>query len=147
MSTARALALDTDVAIPLVQWTARIGEPLYQCEPPTGYSDKAETWVNTGALLNRLNFALAFAGNRLPGLKVDPVTLLGPEAANDPQQALDRSIQVFLGGEISEQSRATLERKLADPGVTRNRADESRGQVDAGLVAGLVLGSPEFQRR
>ena len=57
--------------------TARIGEPLYQCEPPTGYSDKAETWVNTGALLNRLNFALAFAGNRLPGLKVDTAALIG----------------------------------------------------------------------
>ena len=147
VSTARALSLDADVAIPLVQWTARIGEPLYQCEPPTGYSDKAETWVNTGALLNRLNFALAFAGNRLPGLKVDPGALIGPEATNDPQHTLDASIQVFLGGDVSEQSRATLESKLADPAVTRTQLDDPRKQVDTGLVAGLVLGSPEFQRR
>jgi uncharacterized protein (DUF1800 family) len=147
VSTARALALDTDVAIPLVQWTARIGEPLYQCEPPTGYSDKAETWVNTGALLNRLNFALAFAGNRLPGLKVNTAALIGPDAAGDPQRALEGSILVFLGGEISEQSRATLESKLADPSVTRTQLDDARGQADVGLIAGLVLGSPEFQRR
>ena len=146
VSTARALALDTDEAIPLVQWTARIGEPLYQCEPPTGYSDKAATWVNTGAFLNRLNFALAFAGNRLPGLKVDPVALIGAEDASDPRQALDRSVQVFLGGQISEQSRATLESKLADPALTRP-GDDARSQADVGLVAGLVLGSPEFQRR
>ena len=45
----------------LPQWVGRMGEPLFLCQPPTGYSDKAETWVNTGALLNRLNFALSFA--------------------------------------------------------------------------------------
>ena len=59
VSTARALGADVDDATPLVGWVARIGEPLYQCQPPTGYSDKAEAWVNTGALLNRLNYAIA----------------------------------------------------------------------------------------
>ena len=67
VSTARALGTDVDNATPLVNWITRIGEPLYQCMPPTGYSDKAETWVNTGALLNRLNFALALASNRVRG--------------------------------------------------------------------------------
>jgi uncharacterized protein (DUF1800 family) len=146
-STARALGLQAAEAIPLVQWTARIGEPLYRCEPPTGYSDQAETWVNTGALLSRLNFALAFAGNRLPGLKVDPAALLGDDAARDPRQALDRSIQVFLGGDITDQSRSTLERKMNDPQVLRARLDDPVSQVNVGMIAGLVLGSPEFQRR
>ena len=59
-STARALDADVAVSLPLAQWVGRMGEPLFLCQPPTGYSDKAETWVNTGALLNRLNFALAF---------------------------------------------------------------------------------------
>src|SRR6266568_1440554 len=67
VSAARALGTDVDVPLPLVQWVARIGEPLYQCQPPTGYSDKAETWVNTGALLNRLNYSLALTGNRMRG--------------------------------------------------------------------------------
>src|SRR5256885_2536061 len=56
ISAARALGTDIDTPMPLVQWTGRIGEPLYQCQPPTGYSDRADAWVNTGALLNRLNY-------------------------------------------------------------------------------------------
>jgi len=57
----RPLGTDVDTPMPLVGWVGRIGEPLYQCQPPTGYSDKMETWVNTGSLLNRLKF---FAGPR-----------------------------------------------------------------------------------
>jgi len=146
-STARALNLDADDAIPLMRWTARIGEPLYQCEPPTGFSDTTETWVNTGALLNRLNFALALAGNRIPPIKTDAAALLGPDAATDPRMALDRAIQLFLGGDISQHSRETLERKMNDPMVTRATLDDPVRHVDMGLVAGMVLGSPEFQRR
>ncbi len=69
-STARALDADLQVSLPLVQWVGRMGEPLFLCQPPTGYSDKAETWVNTGALLNRLNFAMTFAGDHMPGAQV-----------------------------------------------------------------------------
>ncbi len=45
----------------------QLGMPLYQCQPPTGYKDTAEAWVNTGALVGRMNFAVALAANRLPG--------------------------------------------------------------------------------
>ena len=64
VSTARALGTDVDTPMPLVQWAGRIGEPLYQCQPPTGYSDKADAWVNTGALLNRLNYSLGACGQQ-----------------------------------------------------------------------------------
>ncbi len=67
VSAARAVGADVDVPLPMVQWTARIGEPLYQCQPPTGYSDKAADWVNTGALLNRLNYSLTLASGRMRG--------------------------------------------------------------------------------
>ncbi len=70
-SATRAVGADVDVPLMLVQWTNRIGQPLYQCEPPTGYSDKADAWVNTGALLNRMNFSLALTSNRLRGAQVD----------------------------------------------------------------------------
>jgi uncharacterized protein (DUF1800 family) len=46
-STARALNADVEVSLPLVGWVGRMGEPLFQCQPPTGYSDKSATWVNT----------------------------------------------------------------------------------------------------
>jgi len=146
-SGARALGTDVDAPLPLVMWTARIGEPLYLCQPPTGYSDKAETWVNTGALLNRLNFALALAGNRMRGARVDLALLLGPEAAADPKMALERAIQILLSNQASLQTRTTLEKQLSDPQVTRATLDDPVKQVDLGVIAGLVLGAPEFQRR
>src|SRR6202041_3498998 len=59
-TTARAMNAEVTITLPLSQWVGRMGEPLFLCQPPTGYSDKAETWVNAGALLNRLNFALTF---------------------------------------------------------------------------------------
>ena len=147
VSTARALDAESQAPLPLVQWSNRIGEPLYLCQPPTGYSDKAEAWVNTGALLNRLNFALALAGNRLRGTRVSVERVLGSEAASDAQSTLDRSIEMFLAGQISEQTRATLLKQLGDPQVVQATLDDRAQRVDAGMIAGLVLGSPEFQRR
>ncbi len=146
-STARALNTEVDAALPLVAWTARIGEPLYLCQPPTGYSDKAEAWVNTGALLNRLNFSLALAANRMRGTRADVAALLGTDAAADPKAALDGAIAVLLSNQASPQTRATLERQLADPQVLQASLDDPVKQVDLGVIAGLVLGAPEFQRR
>src|SRR5258708_24914523 len=77
VSSVRALGTDVDTPMPLAQWVGRIGEPLYQCQPPTGYSDKADAWVNTGALLNRLNYSLALAGNKMRGARTDVASLLG----------------------------------------------------------------------
>ena len=54
----RATAADSANAMPLVQALRELGMPPYQCQPPTGYADRAEAWVNTGALLNRMNFAV-----------------------------------------------------------------------------------------
>src|SRR5207247_5110940 len=70
-STVRALGTDVDTAMPLVQWVGRIGEPLYQCQPPTGYTDKAETWVNTAAHLNRMIFSHTIAGDTVPVAQSD----------------------------------------------------------------------------
>ena len=126
-SAVRAVGADLDMPLPLVNWTDRIGEPLYRCQPPTGYSDKAEAWVNTGALLNRMNFALALTGNRLRGVKVDLNAVLG-----DPGD-LSKAVNVFLAGQLSSQTRGSIEKQLKEDQTVS--------------VAGLVLGSPEFQRR
>jgi uncharacterized protein (DUF1800 family) len=161
VSTARALGADVDTPMPLVQWTARIGQPLYQCQPPTGYADRAEAWVNTGALLNRLNYSLALAGNKVRGSRSDIASLLGVEAAseakgasllgadgsNDAKAALDRAVQVFLGGQTAPTTVETLEKQLDNPQVVQAKLDDPVKHVDLGIVAGLVLGAPEFQRR
>jgi len=147
VSAVRALGTDVDTPMPLVQWVGRIGEPLYQCQPPTGYSDKAETWVNTGALLNRLNYSLALAGNRMRGARTDIASLLGVDTTADPKGALDRAVQVFLGGQAAASTVETLEKQLDNPQVLQAKLDDPHKQIDLGVVAGLVLGAPEFQRR
>jgi uncharacterized protein (DUF1800 family) len=147
VSAVRALGTDVDTPMPLVQWVGRIGEPLYQCQPPTGYSDKADTWVNTGALLNRMNYSLALAGNKMRGARTDVASLLGVEPSSDPKAALDRAVQVFLGGQAAPTTVETLEKQLDNPQVLQAKLDDPRKQVDLGVVAGLVLGAPEFQRR
>jgi uncharacterized protein (DUF1800 family) len=171
VSAARAVGADVEIPLQLVQWTGRIGEPLYQCQPPTGYSDKAEAWVNTGALLNRMNYSLALTSNRLRGVTVDVATLLGSGGTNtlndtgtakatgvanaagaanapeQPREKLDRAIAVLLSGEVSPETRKTLETQMSNPQVLRASLDDPVTQVNDGLIAGLVLGSPEFQRR
>jgi uncharacterized protein (DUF1800 family) len=146
VSSVRALGTDVDTPMPLVQWVGRIGEPLYQCQPPTGYSDKAETWVNSGALLNRLNFSLALAGNKVRGSRSDVVALLGSGSGSDPKTTLDRAVQVLLG-EATPGTVDTLQRQLENPQVVQAKLDDPVKQVDLGVVTGLVLGAPEFQRR
>jgi len=147
VSATRAVGAEVDVPFALVQWTNRIGQPLYQCEPPTGYSNKADAWVNTGALLNRMNFSLALTGNRLRGTQVNMETLLGDRAATDPHATLNRAVQALLGGQLSQQTRETLEMQFADPQILQASLDDPVKQVNAAMIAGLVLGSPEFQRR
>jgi uncharacterized protein (DUF1800 family) len=146
-STVRALGTDVDSTMPLVQWVGRIGEPLYQCQPPTGYSDKSEAWVNAGALLNRLNFSLALAGNKVRGSRTDAGALLGPSSSMDGKQILDRAVQLFLGGHAGPATIETLQKQLEDPQVMQARLDDPAKPADLSIITGLVLGAPEFQRR
>jgi uncharacterized protein (DUF1800 family) len=146
-STARALNAEVTITLPLTQWVSRMGEPLYLCQPPTGYSDKSETWVNTGALLNRLNFSLAFAADKMGGATVDLKSMLGDDAATDPNAALAQSLQEFLDGQAAQSTQDTLQARLKDPQILQARLDDPVKQVNEGLIAGLVLGTPEFQRR
>ncbi len=147
VSAVRGLGTDVDMPLPLVAWVGRIGEPLYQCQPPTGYSDKGEAWVNTGALLNRLNFSLALAGNKMRGSRTDVAPLLGLDAGSEPKEALKRAVKIFLGGQAAPTTVETLEKQLDNPQVMQAKLDDPVKQVDLGVVAGLVLGAPEFQRR
>jgi uncharacterized protein (DUF1800 family) len=146
-STARILEADVPVSLPLTQWVGRMGEPLFQCEPPTGYSEKSSTWVNTGALLNRLNFALSFAGDHMAGANVDLQPLFTEDASKSAPVALSRAIDVFLHGQIADTTRSTLQERLDDPQILQAKTNDSERQVNAGLISGLVLGAPEFQRR
>ncbi len=135
-------------AFTLARQVAKLGEPLYEAQPPTGYPDGAEAWVNTGALLGRMNFALALAQARLPGVRVDWSAMLTGTDPRQPEQVLERLIMAALYGEISGETRATLVAELHSPEITRVKAyDRAPRTTDAEKLAALVLGAPEFQRR
>ena len=102
VSAVRATGADVEDARPLVQQIQQQGMPLYQCQPPTGYKDTADAWVNTGALVGRMNFALALASNRLRGIVVSQA----PQSASD-----------LLGGELSESTLATIAKAGSAPQV------------------------------
>jgi uncharacterized protein (DUF1800 family) len=70
VSALRATNADVQDALPVVRTLQQLGMPLYQCQPPTGYKDTADAWVNTGALVDRMNFAVRLANGRLNGVAI-----------------------------------------------------------------------------
>jgi hypothetical protein len=73
--------------------------------------------------------------------------MLGPDAGGDPQIALSTAINLFLDGQIAPLTRQTLEGRMDDPQIVQAKLDDPVKHVNGALVAGLVLGAPEFQRR
>lgn len=192
ISAVRTLGADTNGGPQFHQWIARMGQPLYGFQTPNGYSDVAENWVNTGALLERMNFALALVSNRIPGTRADLSRLMDDGWAGtsiEKGKLLDRFITVIVGGEMSAKTRETLLKQLSDqitlPPMPAARAANNappenpfevgfqRGNLNPGgggpqqqqqpqqtarmnpatienpliKLAGLIVGSPEFQRQ
>ncbi len=122
-SAVRATGAEVQTALPLVRTLRDLGQPLYFCQPPTGYDESGETWVSSGALVARMNVALELGSDRLRGIRVG-----GPTASADARATV--LIQDALAGDISEATRTTI----------------ARATSPAQAVA-LVIGSPEFQRQ
>jgi len=149
-SAVRALGGSTDAqgGSALARACAEIGEPLYLAQPPTGYADRADVWVNAGALLARMNFALALASGRYPHVTVElPAQVAGADPSS-PAAVLDRLLATIVANQAGPETRAVLAAQLTDPQITRLSTDD-RGpaSTDVAKLAALVIGSPEFQRR
>jgi uncharacterized protein (DUF1800 family) len=129
VSAIRTLGADTNGGPGTHRWIERMGEPLYGFQTPNGYSDAAESWVNTGGLLERMNFGLALAGNKVQGTTVNLAKTNGEQA-----KVMDEYLKTLLAGDISAATREALLKQLgpSDP---------------ATKVVGLILGTPEFQRQ
>jgi uncharacterized protein (DUF1800 family) len=110
---------DANGAMPLVREMRELGMPLYSCQPPTGYKDTADAWVNTGALVGRMNFALDLASSKV-----------GPIAIGDGDRLANGALVSLIGRDLSESTHQTIERATTGP-----------------QKVALLLGSPEFQRR
>jgi uncharacterized protein (DUF1800 family) len=114
ISAIRTLGGETTGGPQLHQWIARMGEPLYGFQTPNGYSDLAESWVNTGGLLERFNFGLTLASNRIPGTRVDLKQFVssgdGPSLNKD--QIMDRFLDLIVAGDITAKTKVALLKQL-----------------------------------
>ena len=133
----------------------RMGMPLYGCVPPDGYSWESSAWVSAGGLVDRMNFALALAANRLPGIRVAWAADTGAESAEQEEAQLEALV---VPGGVSATTRAAVLGEFAQQNVegvagSRPVAEEIRRSGPMAekrqeqTLAGLLLGSPEFQRR
>ena len=122
--------------------------PPYEQQPPTGYPMKADAWVNSSALLNRMNFSLQLGTGHLRGVDFNAQNLLGlehPESnADQVLAALENSL---IQGDISPQTHDTIVKQMNDPQVTGRVLDDNPRAPNTGVIAGLIMGSPEFQKR
>lgn len=150
VSSVRATGAEVKNPRPMADALQKLGMMPYGMQPPTGYSMKADAWVNSSALLNRMNFALALGGGKLRGIQMDQASVLrGQAMPRDNDTALGVFAQALLSGDLSAHTRETIQKQLSDPGIAgRAMGDASNPPTaDPGLIAGLILGSPEFQRR
>jgi uncharacterized protein (DUF1800 family) len=179
----------------LLKWLTRMGQPLYAYQAPTGYPDRAEAWVNTGSLLNRMNFGLQLAANRVKGVSIDLPTLNAGREPASREEALRTYAALLMPGRDLAAALKLLGPMVADPslakrvdqaapketGKTAKNVDPAEDLLDAGpevamqaprtvkvrgklgdelkapvdrraptpleQVVGVILGSPEFQRR
>lgn len=136
VASVRAVGGEVDGAHPtasdgLAKLVTRLGQPLLVESVPTGYSDRGDAWLSTAGALQRIDFALALAGGKLPGVRYDLGALV--PAGAPLADAVDRAL---LGGEMTAQTRRAIDDAVR---ATPNREQARR------LAIALALASPEAQ--
>ena len=142
VSTLRALGIPPDTTARAVGMIAQLGQPIWQHLTPEGWPDRGEAWMNSGALLNRVNFEMAVANSRFPGANLaawPPLRLI----ANAPaEEAVQRVVDELLESRASPATRDALMAALS-----AHAGDKTPAPVRLAELIGTALGSPEFQRR
>jgi uncharacterized protein (DUF1800 family) len=172
VSALRASNADVTSPSALVGVIADLGMPIYGMLTPNGYSMKADPWNNTGSLVARMNFALSLSANRVPGVTTNWPALLGPHDQPLTAEAKDAQLEAkLLHVPVSERTRQTILTQISTDAekqeaslknvpvqgakrqqlllrpATKPKDDMAETDPQASLAAGLLFGSPEFQRR
>ena len=117
-----------------------LGEPLFACTPPTGYKEASKFWVSPGALIERLNFAMALTQQQLSDVRFNSQNILQGLDLDKPEDVLNQCVSVLLQNNITPATRKVLEQ------TTLPASGDSR-TVNAAKLIALIIGSPEFQRK
>jgi uncharacterized protein (DUF1800 family) len=139
-SSLRALGGDTDAGAPLMMALARMGLPMFQYQAPSGYPDRADSWINSNALLARMNFATLLASNHFRGTHVDPGRFVQEGAF--PEVVVDELARGLLAEPVSRQTKGAILQQISAPATTN-----AATQQEVAKMTALLLASPEFQRR
>ena len=152
----------------LYTWVTRMGEKKYYYQAPTGFPDKGAYWINTGSLLNRMNFGLALASGRIPGVSIDLAGLNNGHEPESSEAALitygkiilpERNLDATMKRLMPMLNDPTLAQKVNEastkvvppPGMGDEAApvmsETAMGNPMLAQVVGIIIGSPEYQRR
>ena len=164
VSAMRALNAAPDSTPRTAQVIAYLGEPIFGHQAPNGWPETGESWMNTGAILNRINFGMAVAAGRVPGANVRGLPALDTLETAPREKQVDAVVATVLNGMVSPDTRAVLlsgEHPMLANGAAENgiqnmaAADVTTRRGGLGnipqltgvtQIVGLALGSPEFQR-
>lgn len=158
--------LDAHIQTPdqLYTWISRMGQDIYHYQAPTGFPDNARYWINTGALLNRMNFGLAVSGGRIPGIHVDLARINQYREPESTAAAMHTYGSLIMPGRDLSPTFLRLTPMLTAPDLER-KVGKAAMQTDTSItgsrqsqmltpagnmlaqVVGILIGSPEFQRR
>lgn len=160
ISAVRATNAQVIQPFQLFNWCTKMGQRFYYYQAPTGFPDRASNWINTGALLNRMNFGLAFASQKIPGVRMDLAAL---NNYHEPESAID-ALMVYSNILLPQRDHSAnikrliplvndeaVEEKISKA-ATVDKATEQM-TLDKGTknilsqVVGIIIGSPEFQRK
>jgi uncharacterized protein (DUF1800 family) len=143
-SSVRALGAQTDASVPLLHMIATMGQPMFQYQAPAGFPDRAGTWINSGSLLMRINFATALVANRIPGTQIDFKQLdLGAPGAR-PEEVVEDLSKRLVGDPLRPETRKAILENLSDEGLAEQRSPDPSPRI--ATVAGSILASPDFSK-
>jgi uncharacterized protein (DUF1800 family) len=108
VSAMRALNAEPDPTPRTALAVAYLGQPIYGHQAPNGYPETGDAWMNTGAILNRINFGMAVAANRLPGVSIDRLPGADSLQRAPRDKQVDAIVSLLLAGAASPDTRAVL---------------------------------------
>jgi len=148
-SALRAVNAEPDTTPRTAQLVARLGQPIFGRQTPDGWPDRGDAWMNTGAILNRINFGMAAAANRVPGASLDRWPDATRLRAAPRAEQVDGVIASLLGGHASRETREILTSGV-HPMVAKAAADSSVSMLtsaDSGSDPAMLDDDPPARRR
>ncbi|MBC7873085.1 MAG: DUF1800 family protein, partial [Ferruginibacter sp.] len=134
ISSVRSINAKVEAPYQLYTWMTKMGQKIYSYQAPTGFPDKGQYWINTGSLLNRMNFGLALASGRIPGIRIDLLAINQNHEPESAEDALKTYSRLLMPERDVEQTIKRLTPMLNDPELVK-KVDEAAGKTEVAKAA------------